>query len=101
MTQELDAANSFCPAPLIQINPSYAEAQHDLAYYSANCGTRDVPVLDELCLDIFSLERTTESGSTKNKTISLYAHQAAAIELADQEKSYVVTSGTGSGKSLT
>lgn len=101
VTQELDAANSFCPAPLIQINPSYAEAEHDLAYYAAHNGFRDMPVLHSRCLDIFSLERTTESGSTKNKTISLYAHQAAAIELADKDKSYVVTSGTGSGKSLT
>ena len=101
VTQELDAANSFCPAPLIQINPSYAEAQHDLAYYSSNCGTRDVPILHPYCLKIFSLNRTTESGEKVREPISLYAHQAAAIELADQEKSYVVTSGTGSGKSLT
>lgn len=101
VTQELDAANSFCPAPLIQINPSYAEAEYDLAYYAAHNGFRDVPVLDELCLNIFSLEPTSESGSTKNKPISLYAHQGAAISMADQEKSYVVTSGTGSGKSLT
>jgi ATP-dependent helicase YprA (DUF1998 family) len=32
--------------------------------------------------------------------LNLYAHQVEALAKAQQQKSYVVTTGTGSGKSL-
>ncbi len=93
----LNDSNSFCPEPLIQINPSYAEAEHDLAYFASNEGARDKQyILHERCLDIFTVK-----GATGTMPLSLYHHQGMAILKADANQSYVVTSGTGSGKSLT
>ena len=58
---QLNDSNSFCPEPLIQINPSYAEAEHDLAYFATNKGQRGVPILHERCLDIFTVSTTTKA----------------------------------------
>ncbi len=93
---QLNDSNNFCPEPLIQINPSYAEAEHDLAYFATNKGQRGVPILHERCLDIFTVD-----GAAGPVPLSLYHHQGMAIVQADDSQSYVVTSGTGSGKSLT
>ena len=80
----------YIPEPLIQINPSYAEGGciTDLTQDSAN----DAAMLHPLCAQIFAFD---------HKPINLYAHQTIAIETAAKQQSYVVTSGTGSGKSLT
>jgi len=78
--------NVFWPAALLQLNPSYQLAQSidDLAA----AGT-----LMRTTANIFR----TSSGSP----IQLYQHQYEAIACAARKQSYVVTSGTGSGKSLT
>ncbi len=48
-------------------------------------------VLDPGCAAIFQI---------KGEPLSLYKHQEQAIALAVAGESYVVTTGTGSGKSL-
>lgn len=74
----------YWPEPLIQINPSYKR--------STDIGTLvTAGVLDPGCAAIFQV---------KGEPLSLYTHQAQAIALAAAGESYVVTTGTGSGKSL-
>jgi hypothetical protein len=50
-------------------------------------------VLHPLCASIFR--------DRSGRSLTLYRHQRDAIDLAAQHKHYVVTTGTGSGKSLT
>ena len=69
------------PEPLIQFNPSF-EKQGSVASLVAD-GT-----LHEEVGRVF-------------KGFSLYSHQIEAMRLGAQPRSFVVTSGTGSGKSLT
>ena len=78
------AGDRYWPEPLIQINPSYKRST-DVGALVAN------GVLDPGCADIFR---------AKGEPLSLYKHQEQAIALADEGESYVVTTGTGSGKSL-
>lgn len=74
----------FWPEPLIQINPSYKKGANlaDLIGGGA---------LEPRTADIFRAD---------GAPLSLYKHQEQAIALAAQGESYVVTTGTGSGKSL-
>lgn len=78
------AQERYWPEPLLQINPNFKR-------------TTDVPTLvaqgslDPACADIF------QSGGTP---LSLYKHQEQSVWLAEAGESYVVTTGTGSGKSL-
>lgn len=74
----------FWPEPLIQINPSYKRG--------ANIET----LIAGGALD----PRTAEIFRADGVPLSLYKHQEQAIALASQGESYVVTTGTGSGKSL-
>lgn len=78
------AEKRYWPEPLIQINPSY-ERTTDIERLVAQ------GVLDPTCADIFQ---------TNGAPLSLYKHQEHAIALAGDGQSYVVTTGTGSGKSL-
>ncbi|MDP2316547.1 MAG: DEAD/DEAH box helicase [Pseudomonadota bacterium] len=73
------AEKRYWPEPLIQINPNYKRTTtvDDLV------ASGD---LDPGCAEIFPL--------------SLYLHQKEAIAVAGAGESYVVTTGTGSGKSL-
>ncbi len=73
------AQKRYWPEPLIQVSPNYKRTTSvaDLVASGA---------LDPGCIDIFPL--------------SLYRHQEQAIALASARESYVVTTGTGSGKSL-
>lgn len=75
------SSGKLWPEPLIQFNPSFEN------YGSIAELTRDGTLRPEL-RDIF-------------KGYSLYRHQVEAIRLGVQSKDFVVTSGTGSGKSLT
>ncbi len=79
-------AGRLWPDFLLQLSPSYvrAETVDDLARRS---------LLHEEAVAIFR----TEAG----QPFRLYKHQVEAMELARAGQSYVVTSGTGSGKSLT
>lgn len=82
--KQYDEHNRYWPEPLLQINPNY-QSEATIAKLVAD------KVLDPLCKTIFSFE---------GKEFSLYTHQENAIDLAQKQQSYVVTTGTGSGKSL-
>ena len=76
----------FWPDPLLQINPCYktGKTTKELA---------DAGKLHPTCGDIF-LDR-------EGNPLRLYKHQEQAVDLASKGSSYVVTTGTGSGKSMT
>lgn len=78
------AKGRFWPDPLIQINPHYKRG--------ANLTT----LIEAGALD----PRTAEIFRVDGSPIALYKHQEQAIALSSQGESYVVTTGTGSGKSL-
>ncbi len=78
------AENRYWPEPLIQINPNYKRAT-DIATLV------DSGLLHRGCADIFQVNGVP---------LTLYKHQEQAIGLAETKKSFVVTTGTGSGKSL-
>src|SRR5699024_1152137 len=69
----------YWPDPLIQINPRY-----ETGSATADLAAREILLKQTAsCFDI-----------------TLYKHQEKAISFASQESSFVVTTGTGSGKSL-
>ena len=78
------AEDRYWPEPLIQINPSYRRST-DVDALVAN------GVLHRGCAEIFRAD---------GEPLSLYKHQEQAIALAAEGESFVVTTGTGSGKSL-
>jgi len=82
--EAIHAGNRYWPEPLIQINPSYRRTT-DVASLVAE------GVIQPGCADIFR---------AKGKPLRLYKHQEQAVALAAADESFVVTSGTGSGKSL-
>ncbi|MBI3074427.1 MAG: DEAD/DEAH box helicase [Deltaproteobacteria bacterium] len=82
--EQIYAAGRFWPDPLIQINPSFKRGEN----------------LSALVADDALDPRTAEIFSAGGTPLSLYKHQVQAIALASRGKSYVVTTGTGSGKSL-
>lgn len=82
---ELNKGNLY-PDPLIQISPTYRSqlTVADLAQSG---------VLHPACADIFR----TATG----ESLRLYQHQRDALDQANAGNHFVVTTGTGSGKSLT
>jgi len=78
------AEDRYWPEPLIQINPNYKHSSHVR-------GLVETGVLEPVCGDIFQVG---------GEPLTLYKHQEQAIALAAAGESYVVTTGTGSGKSL-
>lgn len=91
---QIDAIYSqdrYWPEPLIQVNPSYKRTTTVEAL--ARNGT-----LHPKAAEIFRAPAGADGAP--GKTLSLYKHQEQAIALASQGESYVVTTGTGSGKSL-
>lgn len=70
-------SDGFIPEPLIQFNPSFEKGN----------SLNDLPVNAAL--------------SKAFGAYNLYKHQYEAIQIGIQNKGFVVTSGTGSGKSLT
>jgi len=89
--EDIYAQDRYWPEPLIQINPNYKRTTtvEDLVRSST---------LHPDCAKIFRTSPTTDA--PQGETLSLYKHQEQAIALASQGESYVVTTGTGSGKSL-
>ena len=77
--QEYDSGR-FWPEPLVQINPRFEAGKTVTQLVSDG-------VLTAVSKDLFP--------------IALYRHQEYALALARDGKSYAVTTGTGSGKSLT
>ncbi|MBL8818725.1 MAG: DEAD/DEAH box helicase [Planctomyces sp.] len=80
------------PEPLLQLNPTFLPG-----------GTIDSLVDQKLlhseCRRIFRADKSDTDHT--GKQLTLHMHQAEAIRKAKENKSYVLTSGTGSGKSLT
>ena len=91
VTKKLKDEQLYTPEPLLQINPSY-KRQGSISDFVRQDTSQASTVLHPLCATIFC---------KNGQPLNLYAHQAKAIEMAANHKSYVVTSGTGSGKSLT
>jgi ATP-dependent helicase YprA (DUF1998 family) len=77
------------PDPLIQLNPIF-EFAGSVETMSAD-GT-----LHPECARVFRAKKQEGLG----KTLQLYQHQATAIRKAKEGRNYVLTTGTGSGKSL-
>ncbi|QEX18090.1 DEAD/DEAH box helicase [Hypericibacter terrae] len=88
---QLYAGRRFWPEPLLQLNPHYEEGG-TIASLVGSDG------LAEECKQIFLNARAKATDS--DKTLTLWRHQAQATGLALKGKSFVVTTGTGSGKSL-
>jgi len=86
------AAGAFWPEPLLQLNPTFLPG-----------GTIDDlvsrKVLHSECARIFRIDKS--DNDHVGKQLLLHEHQRQAILKATEGKSYVLTSGTGSGKSLT
>lgn len=83
-------SQKYWPEPLVQINPNFKSG-----------GTVEELVasrqLHAKCAEIFRLGK---SASSAGSTLPLHRHQVEAISLAASLESYVLTTGTGSGKSL-
>ena len=78
------ASRRFWPDPLISINPHYE---------------RDAGI-DALVADGSLHPNTGQVFRLSGRPITLYRHQAQAVAKAAARQSFVVTTGTGSGKSL-
>lgn len=89
LDQEYDSGH-YWPSPLIQINPSYVSAGN------VDALAREER-LTQTTADIF---RFNKSASSSGVPAELYMHQLQAIECCKRLEPYVLTTGTGSGKSL-
>jgi ATP-dependent helicase YprA (DUF1998 family) len=80
----------FWPAPLIQLNPSFVPGRsvQELAAQGR---------LHPECARIF---RVGKNEGAPGSDLCLHRHQEEALEIAAAGRSYVLTTGTGSGKSL-
>ncbi len=79
-------AGALWPDAILQLNPAYEPG----------------PTLDELAANGTILKSTADFfRAASGKPLRLYRHQEQAIEIAKRSESYVVTTGTGSGKSMT
>ncbi|MEZ4218985.1 MAG: DEAD/DEAH box helicase, partial [Myxococcota bacterium] len=84
-------AGLLWPDPLIQINPAFAPGGtvEELV---------DEGVLHEECSRVFRIGK--EQAGDVGRELRLHRHQADAIRIARKGANYVLTTGTGSGKSL-
>lgn len=84
--REQFASGALWPDPILQLNPAYEPG----------------PTLDELAAQAVILQGTARFFRRPDGSpIRLYRHQQEAIEIAGRSEPCVVTTGTGSGKSLT
>jgi len=89
VTERLEAGELW-PDPLLQLNPSFARGAtiDDLVAEG---------ILHEQCRGIFRIGKVDGSAG---RTLHLHLHQEQAIRTAAGGHNYVLTTGTGSGKSL-
>ena len=81
----------FWPEPLIQLNPHFASGGSIQDFVNAGD-------LEPACAEIF--RALAEHGPAGDGTLKLHKHQEQAVGYALSNRSFVVTTGTGSGKSL-
>ncbi|WP_303786292.1 DEAD/DEAH box helicase [Azovibrio restrictus] len=80
----------YWPAPLVQVNPNFKTGATVEALVQQK-------VLHPECSRIF---RAGKSSDNPGISLRLFKHQEEAISFAQSGESYVLTTGTGSGKSL-
>lgn len=81
---DIYASRRFWPEPLVSINPNFERGDSIEALVASG----------SLCREAGQVFRIDGKG------ITLHRHQAQALAKAAARKSFVVTTGTGSGKSL-
>ncbi len=74
----------FWPEPILQVNPHFESGGS----------------IDLLAEEGLLRPRTAEFFRSNGRGLELYRHQVEAIRAAERRASYVVTTGTGSGKSM-
>src|SRR5438093_3426824 len=79
------------PDPLIQLNPLFAPGESIDELVAKGTLHRE-------CARIFRKDKSEDDG--QGRTLRLHRHQSEAITIARGGKNYVLTTGTGSGKSL-
>ncbi len=87
---EIYAKEHFWPPPLVQLNPNFESGGYIKQLVSDG-------LLHPECDNIF---RIRSEDDLFGQPIRLYHHQKEAIRIAAKQESYVLTTGTGSGKSL-
>ena len=89
--QEKLDSGAYWPEPLVQLNPMFERGGtvQELV---------DAGLLHRKCDEVFKVGKDE---ALPGSPIVFHKHQREAIELYAQGKSYILTSGTGSGKSLT
>lgn len=80
----------YWPAPLVQVNPNFKVGHSVDALVQSG-------QLHQECARIF---RAGKSAASAGVSLNLFKHQEEAISFAQTGASYVLTTGTGSGKSL-
>lgn len=83
------AGGRYWPEPLVQINPNYQ--RKGTVQQLVEQG-----VLHSACAELFQVGKAEGNP----QPLHLYAHQLQALAKGQGKQSYVVTTGTGSGKSL-
>lgn len=81
----------FWPEPLLQINPHYASGGSIRDFVTGG-------LLEPECAEVF--KDKWGPADQPDPSLKLRKHQEQAISFAKERQSYVVTTGTGSGKSL-
>jgi superfamily II DNA/RNA helicase len=79
------------PEPWVSLNPAFASGGTISELVAAG-------LLHEECVRIFRIKQDPDD--IAGRTLTLHRHQRDAIEIARTGSSYVLTTGTGSGKSL-
>ncbi len=78
------------PEPLVQLNPAFEPGETVDELVASG-------IIHSECGRIF---RIKDAPNEQGRPLGLYRHQADAVKIAVQGRDYVLTTGTGSGKSL-
>ena len=92
MDEDLDAKSQW-PDPWLSLNPFFADGGSVTDLVGEG-------LLDPDCARIFQVGKTEGGTTCDGRPIRFYRHQRDAIRAALGGNSYVLTTGTGSGKSL-